>query len=645
MAGTLKSLLVKLGVDNKAFDKGIDNAEKKSRNLEKTFAGLTKVGMGITMGIAAGIGATAVALATTIQPASDLEESINAVNVVFGEGADEILKYGENASMTVGLSNRAFGQMSAEMGAMLGNVGIAEDKLAGETINLMERASDMASIFNTDVSQSFAAIQSAIKGEFNPLEQFGVKMNQAMINAKALSMGLVDVTQNATEMKDANVRLQKAQDELNQLILYGADTSSVKFIEAQVKVEKALAKVEDAMAGNVGPISDAAKAQAALALVYEQTDKVAGDFQNTSDGLANSQRQLAGILEDTKAKIGAGLTPALGEIAVLFKEIAASPEFEAFLDKILVGVGKLAEWISVKVPLGIKNFKKMVDFFKNNKAVVVGVLAAMSVAVLAFGVSVATAAWAALVPMLPVIAVLMAVAGIAYLVYEAWTTNWNGIQEKTAATWAWIVNAFQQLKNMVLAIWDTIWKVIGPIFDAFRSAFEGDWHAFGENIRKAWVALWTLVANALYNAVGLLAEVVLGLVTKVRLWFESVDWGEVGLNIIKGIANGIAGAANLIKNAAVNAAKAAWEAAKGFLGIESPSTLFAGIGENMMMGMAGGIDQGASVPVSTTQAVTADIATTAGQTAGNAQPQQSQPILDEAILARMLRDAILQVMD
>ena len=302
MAGTLKSLLIKLGVDSKNFNKEMDNAEKKSKNLQGTFDGLTKVGMGITMGIAAGVGATAVALATTIGPASDLEEAINAVNVVFGDNADAIVEYSKNSSMAIGLSAREFNQLSAEMGAMLGNVGIAEDELAGETINLMERASDMASIFNTDVTQAFGAIQSAIKGEFNPLEQFGVKMNMAAINAKALSMGLVDVTQNSTQMKDANVKLQKAQDDLNQLIQWGADQSSVRFIEAQVKVEKALEKVEKAMEGNVGPITDSAKAQAALALVYEQTDKVAGDFQNTSDGLANSQRQLAGILEDTKAK-------------------------------------------------------------------------------------------------------------------------------------------------------------------------------------------------------------------------------------------------------------------------------------------------------------------------------------------------------
>ena len=209
-AGTLKKLLVSLGVESGPFDKGMDKAEKRTNNLTRGFDGMSKVGMGILAGAAAGAGLLAAGLASTIKPATDLEEAINAVNVVFGDSADDIVAFGENSAMAVGLSSRAFNQMSAEMGAMLGNVGIAENDLAGETISLMERASDMASIFNTDVDQAFAAIQSAIKGEFNPLEQFGVKMNQAMIDAKALSMGLVETSVDTVKLGAASIKLEKA---------------------------------------------------------------------------------------------------------------------------------------------------------------------------------------------------------------------------------------------------------------------------------------------------------------------------------------------------------------------------------------------------------------------------------------------------
>jgi TP901 family phage tail tape measure protein len=81
------------------------------------------------------------------------------------------------------------------------------------------------------------------------------------------------------------------------------------------------------------------------------------------------------------------------------------------------------------------------------------------------------------------------------------------------------------------------------------------------------------------------------------IWFANqVDrvraWGS---GIIEGIIGGIKQKASDLKDALVNAAKDAWDATKRFLGIKSPSTLFAGIGQNMMEGMAKGIDASGSV--------------------------------------------------
>jgi len=586
--GTLKSLLVKLGVDSKSFDKGMDKAEKRTGSMTKTLNNLGKVGMGVLAGAAVGVGATAVALASTIGPATDLEEAINAVNVVFGEGAKQITDFGKNAAMAVGLSSREFNQMSAEMGAMLGNVGIAEAELGDETISLMERASDMASIFNTDVSQAFAAIQSAIKGEFNPLEQFGVKMNQAGINAKALEMGLGDVN---------------------------------------------------------GELDDSAKAQAALALVYEQTDKVAGDFQNTSGGLANSQRQLAGILEDTKAAIGAGLTPALAGLAVMVKDFAASEEFQEFLQKVIAGVTKLGEWISVNVPLGIQHFSNMVSFLKENKGVVIGILAAMGVAIGAFVyTTVIPAMIAMVVAFAPVIAIMAVVGAIAYLLYEAWTNNLWGIQEKVAIAKDWVVNTFQKLKDGVLAVWNTFVAIFTPLVEAFQAAFAGDWHTFGAKIREYWDGIWTLVSTAVSNAWTTIREGIATIIENVITFFTETDWAEVGLNIIKGIAKGITGAAQWIKDAAMGAAKAALDAVKGFLGMDSPSKVFGELGKFSMVGMAQGIDQFAAVPaMATTDAVRGVAVAGSRMDAPAAVP--SQPVLDEGKLARMLRDLMLAIGD
>ena len=73
---------------------------------------------------------------------------------------------------------------------------------------------------------------------------------------------------------------------------------------------------------------------------------------------------------------------------------------------------------------------------------------------------------------------------------------------------------------------------------------------------------------------------------------SDVDWGSIGKNIITGIVNGIENAAGMIATAAKDAAKSAFDAAKDFLGIKSPSRLFRDqVGVMMSRGMAVGFEK------------------------------------------------------
>ena len=53
--------------------------------------------------------------------------------------------------------------------------------------------------------------------------------------------------------------------------------------------------------------------------------------------------------------------------------------------------------------------------------------------------------------------------------------------------------------------------------------------------------------------------------------FSNFDWWSIGKNIVKGIAEGLKNAAGMIADAAKEAAKKAFNAAKDFLGIDSPA--------------------------------------------------------------------------
>jgi hypothetical protein len=60
------------------------------------------------------------------------------------------------------------------------------------------------------------------------------------------------------------------------------------------------------------------KVLAAQALIYKQTGTAQGDFERTSDGLANKTRILTAQLENAKTTIGTALLPIVLELATLF---------------------------------------------------------------------------------------------------------------------------------------------------------------------------------------------------------------------------------------------------------------------------------------------------------------------------------------
>lgn len=98
------------------------------------------------------------------------------------------------------------------------------------------------------------------------------------------------------------------------------------------------------------------------------------------------------------------------------------------------------------------------------------------------------------------------------------------------------------------------------------------------------------LAGGLVQAVPQLIGKISSIISQITQSFTSVDWGSVGMNIIKGIGSGIASAAGSLVDAAVNAAKSAIDTVKGWLGIHSPSTRFRDevgrmIGEGLAIGI------------------------------------------------------------
>jgi hypothetical protein len=283
-----ENILVKLAMNAGDYVRGASKATKATnditgaanvqrgslRTLATTYGGVAKAAAGVFVAKQAVDFGRA-----SVRAFSDLEESLNAVEVGFGGGADAIKDFGTTAAEQIGLSNAQFNQLSVTTGALMSNFIDDQRAAADETIKLTQRAADMASVFNTTVPDALQAVQAALRGEQEPIRRFGVLIDEAAVKSKALELGLADTASALTTQDKALVRLQ---------------------------------------------------------LIYEQTNKTAGDFANTSDSLANQQRILAAKFEDTKAKVGESLAPAMESL------LDTAQDFLPVLEKIVPALGNAA---------------------------------------------------------------------------------------------------------------------------------------------------------------------------------------------------------------------------------------------------------------------------------------------------------------
>lgn len=144
-----------------------------------------------------------------------------------------------------------------------------------------------------------------------------------------------------------------------------------------------------------------------------------------------------------------------------------------------------------------------------------------------------------------------------------------------------VVNALPQLINKAPTI-------IGQLATAIISNLP--------KILLAGIKILTILGTGLIQAVPQLISKIPSIISQVKNAFTSVDWGSVGMNIIKGIANGLKGAAGAIVEAAKGAVESALNAAKNALGIHSPSRVFRDqVGKMMALGMGIGFER--NIPV------------------------------------------------
>lgn len=145
-----------------------------------------------------------------ILQANDLEQTISAVRTVFGGASESIEQFAEDAVSSLGISQQQALEASQMFGVFGKAAGLEDADLSGFSNDLAGLGADLAAFYGGDIQTALDAIGSGLRGESEPLRQFGVLLDDATLKQRAMAMGIADGTGTLTQQQ----RVLAAQAEI-----------------------------------------------------------------------------------------------------------------------------------------------------------------------------------------------------------------------------------------------------------------------------------------------------------------------------------------------------------------------------------------------------------------------------------------------
>lgn len=256
----------KLTAATKGSEKALQGLQKSVKGFSsKINSSLALIGVGFSMN------AVVQGINQSIEAASDLQQQFGALDSVFKNFSPQMQAFAESLA-PLGLSAADASRNMAVLGAQLKGFGLSTGTAAAKTQDLIVLAADLAATFGGTTSDAVSALGSLFRGEFDPIERYGVAIKKSDINARLAAQGLGELTGEALKQ---------------------------------------------------------AEATAALELLYEKTADAQGQAARESESYASQQAYLRAESENLKAELGEALMPVMIE---LFKEIRKSlPEIKELI--------------------------------------------------------------------------------------------------------------------------------------------------------------------------------------------------------------------------------------------------------------------------------------------------------------------------
>lgn len=517
-------------------------AEESGGKFEKLGGVLKGAGAAIA-GVSAAAAAGAVALGVQVVSAySDYEQLVGGIDTLFGKASQTVQANAANAYATAGMSANQYMELTTSFSAsLIKSLGNDTDKAASYANSAIVDMSDNANKMGTDLE----LIQNAYRGfsmqNYTMLDNLKLgysgtqeEMERLLSDAEKLSGKKFDISNFA----DITEAIHIIQEDMG--------IAGTTALEASETIAGSISSTKSAI-GNL--IAGLGNANADIGMLV---DNVVDSFGNVVKNVTPVVENLAAALPDAISKV----IPAIGSLLPTLVSTAGSV-FGQVLSSIIALLPQL-------IPVAVDAISLIAETLLENVPLIVDA-----------AVNLATGLGDSLPTLIPTI-------------IEGLMSAVNTLIENAPLL---MEAGMQLLMGLAQGIIEAIPMLIEQLPIIITSIVEfisGNLPAILETGVNVLIQLAAGIIQAIPQLVAQLPQIISAIVNGIGALIGSIV--EVGKNIVRGIWDGITAMAGWIKDKVTGFFSGIVDGVKGFLGIHSPSRVFAGIGNNMAAGLGQGFE-------------------------------------------------------
>lgn len=568
MASTnVGSIHYDLSLKTDKFDAAAAGISARTQKIGKSMQSIgKKMTIGISLPIAVGMG-------FAIKAASDLQETINKIDVAFGTSSGRVKDWSKTSIQSMGLAQQSALDAAALFGDMATSMGLSRDSAADMSMSLVQLGADLASFKNIPFAEAQTALSGVFTGETESLKRLGIVMTETNLQAFALSHGVTK---------------------------------------------------------NVSAMSQAEKVQLRYAYIMSVTKNAQGDFVRTGDSTANQIRKNKEMFKQLSAQIGQQLIPIVNKFLAALSKLLdwfsrLSPGVQQFIlvmAAILAVIGPLL--IIIGSLIGAIGAIATVIGAVSLTAVAIGAVIIAVVLAIAAVVYVVIRNWETLKRWFFIfwqthVAMFNALKNF---IIGVWTGIFNFIVSKMTAAWNFISPILNFIKNIFIIVFGGIFLAVNYYFRMYLMIVNAVMRAIFNVVSSIWNAVYNVISGVVKRIINFFApafrwligrgrDIIRGLISGIssmvsplvhavssvsarigQFFRGAAGWlWDTGAAIIRGLINGISSMAGAVYNKAQEIADGVKNRIQNALKIHSPSRVFFGFGQNVVQGFVDGINK------------------------------------------------------